>query len=54
METVWSHYGNSMEIVPQKIKVRTITWSNSFTPGYLSDENEDAKLKRCMHLACLL
>ena len=40
--------GNNME-GPQKIKNRITTRSNSFTPEYLSQENENPNLKRYTH-----
>ena len=38
---------NRMEI-PQNIKNRTIIWSSSSTPGYLSEENRNTNSKRYM------
>ena len=40
---------NSMEI-PQKAKNRTKIWFNNSTPEYISEENKNTNLKRCMHL----
>ena len=42
------HCGNGMAI-PQKTKKRTTIWSINFTPGYISEEDENNNLKRSMN-----
>ena len=36
--------------VPQKIKNRTTKWSNSSTPGYISEGKQIIMLKACLYL----
>ena len=38
----------SLEI-PQRTENRTTIWSSNSTAGYMSEENENTILKRCMH-----
>ena len=40
---------NSSMDVPQKIKKRTIVWSNNSTSGYLSEESKNTYLRRYLH-----